>query len=113
MSRLKLMSIGRVCTCGHTRAPRANCSATRASTRGTLSRRRGRVEERRERGRDAVRERQLGELVDARERDVGVVELRHHLEHAAELAEHRRERVELLGCAKRLGTGNRFSSTST
>ena len=37
MSRLKLMSIGRVCTCGHTRAPRANCSATRSSTRGTLS----------------------------------------------------------------------------
>ncbi len=31
------MSIGRVCTCGHTRAPCFHCSSTRASTRGTIS----------------------------------------------------------------------------
>ena len=31
------MSIGRVCTCGHTRAPRATWCATRASTRDTLA----------------------------------------------------------------------------
>ena len=30
------MSAGRVCICGQTRAPRANCSSTRASVRGTL-----------------------------------------------------------------------------
>ena len=31
------MSMGRVCICGHTRAPRANCSSTRAIVRGTFS----------------------------------------------------------------------------
>ena len=41
-------------------------------------------------------ERELRELVDARQRDVRGVELRHHLEHAIEFAEHGRERVELL-----------------
>ncbi len=30
------MSIGRVCICGQTRAPRANCSSTRARARGAL-----------------------------------------------------------------------------
>ena len=30
------MSIGRVCICGQTRAPRANCSSTRAMVRGTF-----------------------------------------------------------------------------
>ena len=32
-AKQKLMSMGRVCTCGHTRAPRANCSPTRAMMR--------------------------------------------------------------------------------
>ena len=36
-SRLKEMSIGRVCICGQTRAPRANCSSTRAMARSALS----------------------------------------------------------------------------
>ncbi len=66
---------------------------------GELARRRVRreaaVEHRREGGRDAVLQRQLGQLVDAGDGDVGVVELRHDLQHAAELAEHGRERVEL------------------
>jgi hypothetical protein len=35
-SRLKLMSIGRVCTWGQTRAPRVTCSETRARTRETF-----------------------------------------------------------------------------
>ena len=34
---VKLMSIGRVCTCGQTRAPRAHCSPTRARTRSPMS----------------------------------------------------------------------------
>jgi hypothetical protein len=71
------------------------------------------VEQRRQRGGDAVAQRQVGELLDAGDREVGVEELVDDLQHGVALAEHGRQRVELLGPAQRLGTGRYVSSMST
>ncbi len=48
-------------------------------------------------------ERQLGQLVDAGDGDVGVVELRHDLQHAAVLAQHGAEGVQLLELGEAAG----------
>jgi hypothetical protein len=57
------------------------------------------VEQRRERRGDAVLQRERGELVDARDRELGVEELVHDLQDLAVLREHAAERVELGGVA--------------
>jgi hypothetical protein len=104
-SSVKLMSIGRVCTCGHTAAPRARAASTAAITRATPFVVGVGVEQRRQRGGDAMAQRQLGQLLDAGDGELGVVELVDDLQHGIALAEHGRQRVELGRAAQRLGTG--------
>ena len=53
------------------------------------------VEQRRQRGGDAVAARQVGHHLDARHSEAGVEELVHDLEHPALLAEHRAQRLQL------------------
>ena len=95
-SSVKLMSIGRVCTCGHTAAPRARARATASITLTTPWWFGIGVEQRRERRRDAVAKREVVELLDTGDGDVGVEELGNDLEHRVELAEHGGQRVELV-----------------
>ena len=99
------MSIGRVCTCGHTAAPRRTCRLDGGHDPADAAWVGVGVEQRRQGGGDAVAQRQVGELLDAGDGQVGVVELVDDLQDASRSPSTADSASSSSGAAQRLGTG--------
>ena len=94
-SSVQLMSMGRVCTCGHTAGAGLPLALHRLHHLLGAVGHGGAVEQRRQRRGDAVGAGELAQHLDARHRQARVEELVHDLQHAAALAEHGAQRLQL------------------